>query len=285
MVAQVREGRMEYETGKVSSDVGRWGMIPEWLLDSGVSAQAIRLFAVLACKYADKETDHAYPSRKKLAKDCAVSDRSIDTYVDELISAGALLTTHRKRDDGSWGSNDYKVHYARPPGATSVEGGGTAGDPTSSSQLQTITQNQYPESVVPKKRRPPYAKPDWPIPPEWEPLQALEGYVPRDYTRSHRFFLGACALAHADPAVVVKAFALYWPVGQEAHGWKDPVASLVKTIDVQISKVKSGGLNGRAGKPGGNLEAADFDPKDPTGIVRAWTRQGPRPDGSRVPSV
>jgi hypothetical protein len=39
-------------------------MIPEWVLDAGISDKAIRLYCVLA-RYADNETHRAFPSTRK----------------------------------------------------------------------------------------------------------------------------------------------------------------------------------------------------------------------------
>ena len=53
-------------THPVRSDIGPYAIVPLWLLETGVSGQAVRLYALLAAKYADKH-GAGYPSRKALA--------------------------------------------------------------------------------------------------------------------------------------------------------------------------------------------------------------------------
>lgn len=97
----------------MKSDIGRYGIIPEWLLDSGVSATAIRLFAVLTVKYADRE-GVAYPGRKRLATDMGdISVDTIDRAVRELRDAGALEVEHRTGADGALTSNLYHIRFVR----------------------------------------------------------------------------------------------------------------------------------------------------------------------------
>ena len=99
----------------VRSDVGRWAMVPEWLLAADVSHGAIRLFAVLAAKYADRDTHEAHPSRKRLAADLRCSAHMITEYAQELEKAGALAVTHQARADG-WKPNIYVLRFAKPQG-------------------------------------------------------------------------------------------------------------------------------------------------------------------------
>ena len=96
------------------SDIGRFGIIPEWLLDSGISATAIRLFATLAAKYADRDTGESTPSRAALA--VAMGVRSVDT-IDrasrELIEVGALAVEQRFIGK-EFTSNRYMLFFAAP---------------------------------------------------------------------------------------------------------------------------------------------------------------------------
>lgn len=97
----------------VRSDIGRYAMVPEWLLATDVSANAIRLFAVLAAKYADRE-GLAYPSRRRLREDMGnVSLDTIDRAVADLVRIQALTVEPRRSDDGDPTSNLYTIHFAR----------------------------------------------------------------------------------------------------------------------------------------------------------------------------
>ena len=75
-----------------------FSIIPEWLIDAGVSDKAIRLYAVLA-RYADNRTHEAFPSRETLAERMACSAKSVDRATSELIQAGAV--TKRQRHNSS----------------------------------------------------------------------------------------------------------------------------------------------------------------------------------------
>ena len=90
--------------------------------------------------------------------------------------------------------------------------------------------------------------PDW-----FKPLQELPGYKPSDYGAAVGVIEAASGQAGVTPAAVVTAFFAYYARGRMLYGWKDPVRALVRTIDVQVSKVKNGGMNGTTGRG-----AADF---------------------------
>jgi len=85
----------------------RFSIVPEWLLDADISDRAIRVYSILA-RYADNDTLQAFPSRETLAKRCRCHWRSIDRAIDELVSLGAIVKTHRKHGD-SYQSNLYTL--------------------------------------------------------------------------------------------------------------------------------------------------------------------------------
>jgi hypothetical protein len=72
----------------------RFSMIPEWVLDAGVSDKAIRLYCVLA-RYADNETHRAFPSRETLAKRMGCHAKSVDRAASELLKIGAVTKKQR----------------------------------------------------------------------------------------------------------------------------------------------------------------------------------------------
>ena len=88
-------GREVIFISKITSDIGRYGITPEWLLDSLISDRAVRLFATLAAKYAGRDTDKAFPSRTTLALDIGCSVDSIDRAIKELEKVGALSVERR----------------------------------------------------------------------------------------------------------------------------------------------------------------------------------------------
>lgn len=97
----------------VRSDIGRYAIVPEWLLATDISANAIRLFAVLAAKYADRD-GVAYPSRRRLREDMGgVSLDTVDRSVSELVKIGAITVESRRSEDGDPASNLYTLHFVR----------------------------------------------------------------------------------------------------------------------------------------------------------------------------
>lgn len=90
-----------------------FALVPEWLLDAEVSAQAIRLYAVLS-RYADQE-GRSYPSRKLLADRLQVKAKdTVDRALKELTEVGAVTVRGRADEAGDQTSNEYVVHRANP---------------------------------------------------------------------------------------------------------------------------------------------------------------------------
>ena len=119
----------------ISSDTGPWAFIPEWVLYSGVSDRAVRLYCVLR-RFAD-EQEEAYPSRKSLAELMGCSTDSVDRACIELEEIGALDRSERRREDGGRTSNLYFVRSVDPrtPVRTAAEAPlGTAAETRNESQ-------------------------------------------------------------------------------------------------------------------------------------------------------
>jgi hypothetical protein len=71
-------------------------------------------------------------------------------------------------------------------------------------------------------------------------LSELQGYIDHtDNVKAERVIRQECMKHEVDSVEVVQGFVDYYPRGQVLHGWKDPVAALVGTIEVQIQKVKN----------------------------------------------
>lgn len=83
-----------------------FGMIPDWVLTHpDLSAEAVRLFGVLACYWANRSSQECWPSYATVAKRIGVNRRSVIRWVGDLRAAGAIETTKRLREDGSHTSN------------------------------------------------------------------------------------------------------------------------------------------------------------------------------------
>lgn len=84
---------MGLDSDSISSDL-YFSIVPEWIIDLPVSAQAIRLYAVLS-RYADKEDNTCYPSIKTIAKRMHTSDSTVKRALRELKEHKAVVVEQR----------------------------------------------------------------------------------------------------------------------------------------------------------------------------------------------
>lgn len=106
-----------------------FAMIPEWVLDSDISAQAVRLYCVLR-RFAD-QGGRCYPSRKRIADRMNVSPATVDRAVQELVDLGALLVRQRwNPETREHTSNEYTV-------LSNLRGGIRTSDETSPASEET----------------------------------------------------------------------------------------------------------------------------------------------------
>lgn len=88
-----------------------FAIIPEWVLYSDISANAVRLYCVFR-RYADQQGE-CFPGRKALAEKCRVSEATVDRLIDELERIGALQVRNRRTESGQYLSSVYKVFSTR----------------------------------------------------------------------------------------------------------------------------------------------------------------------------
>jgi hypothetical protein len=89
-----------------------FAIVPEYVILASISANAVRLFAVLN-RYANKK-GQAWPSRKTLAQVMEISVATLDRAKDELVSIGALTVEHRTGPNGDPTSNIYTLVMSSP---------------------------------------------------------------------------------------------------------------------------------------------------------------------------
>lgn len=106
---------MSEERSTASAD-HYFAIVPEWVLYSDVSANAVRLYGTLR-RFADQQ-GHAYPARKTLAERMKVSTATVDRAVIELVELGAIDVKRRPDPSGDWTSNSYFVR-STPKGVSS----------------------------------------------------------------------------------------------------------------------------------------------------------------------
>lgn len=131
--------------GRVHSDIGRFSLIPESILDAPISDRAVRLFATLH-RYADQNHE-AFPNRRTLAKRLRTSFASVDRAIKELVDIGALKVTQRRDAKGDPTSNLYQLIMVRPGGVSSpveipLVTGDESGSPTTEETVSPPVMNR-----------------------------------------------------------------------------------------------------------------------------------------------
>lgn len=96
---------------QVSTQIGPFSIVPEWVLDRELSSTALKLYIVLA-RFADYNTGMAFPSRETLAERMGCSEKTIDRAVIELVDAKCVEKISR----GRYNSALYKVLQVDPEG-------------------------------------------------------------------------------------------------------------------------------------------------------------------------
>ena len=99
------------EPHKLDAD-SYFAILPEWILDSDVSAQAIRLFALLN-RYANQQGT-CVPTQETLAKRMKCGDDTVARAAKELVAIGAIKITGRKKANGYRTSNLYTIRMTAP---------------------------------------------------------------------------------------------------------------------------------------------------------------------------
>lgn len=219
----------------VSSEGGRFAIVPEWIILRN-EPQPLRLYAWLASRYADRE-GVAYPSRARLATELGITTKTIDRALAALELNGSISVERRRTTGGDSDTNVYRLARMRSnnKGATPVSLGGDTDVPTGGD----IDVLEGRDTDVALTRPIPEPEPLEPERPWVVLLKELSGY------RSHPRMVDAieltCQGAGVEVGAVVAEFILYWPVGRVKHAWRDPLAALSRTIDVQIRKQLSSG--------------------------------------------
>jgi Mg-chelatase subunit ChlI len=135
---------------KVTTDL-KFSMVPEWLIDSGCTDKALRLYTVLA-RYADNDDLTAYPGRALLAKRMGCHRASVDRAVEELVNLGAITKTQRVAD-GRYTSSLYTVHRIRripqqPSHTHATTPTHPCDDPDAPMQQRTRTKEREPKEPI-----------------------------------------------------------------------------------------------------------------------------------------
>jgi hypothetical protein len=98
-----------------STDIGQYAIVPLWLVQSDISHTALRVFALLAGKYANRTTQECWPSHQRIADDLHVHRNTVAAGIAELVERGILVQRHRAAN-GLKTSNHYTLQFIKPAG-------------------------------------------------------------------------------------------------------------------------------------------------------------------------
>ena len=90
----------------------KFSMIPEWLLEIGVSPRAYMVYGALA-KFSNNQTKETFVSHSTLADKLSISRKTVQLAVKELEDQGCIFV-ERRYEDGHQKSNNYKLLWDKP---------------------------------------------------------------------------------------------------------------------------------------------------------------------------
>lgn len=101
-------------------DVGRFTIVPEWIVRRGFSPRALLLYVELGF-HADYQTGRCYPSHARLAAAMGCSVDTVQRAQRELEDGHAILVERRTNAAGERTSNLYTVLSVDPIGDRDVQ--------------------------------------------------------------------------------------------------------------------------------------------------------------------
>lgn len=114
-----------------------FAIVPEWVIYSDISANAIRLYCVLA-RHSDKDTGNCFPSRNTLMELSQQSKATLSASTKELAKIGAVVVIRRYGEDGKdYLSNLYKIITQNPHPSSEIEQGASSENEQPLSEIRT----------------------------------------------------------------------------------------------------------------------------------------------------
>ena len=274
-----------------------------WAQDCAPATKAVLL------ALADHADDDGicWPGRKGLAQKLGIVDRNVTRHIAHLVHTGLLKSEARHQADGTQTTNFYTlmgvatphdnsiIHpmiKVSPPLDENVQGRGAISSsprpqppyPPSPSQEPSLEPSVLLRTKSTQKKTPAIfgrrEKSKTSYPPFFEPLTTLPGFKSTAHDKAIATIRATCEAAHVDPLGVVSEFASYYNSFRFKHGWSDPVATLVRTLEVQIGKAvrANGTLGGHSSKA--NLAASTTAAADNARRRDVWSVQRARLEGA-----
>lgn len=242
----------------------RFAIVPEWVIDAGISDCAYRLYSVLL-RYG-QSSGQRMPGRATLAARLRKSSTdTVDRALKELVGIGAVRVEHRRRATGENLTNRYHL-MATPPGGTqratragSSGGGRTVAATPGRTDAAGVAADLRPDPVVPTQKNPPPA----PLPTSrssgagsWEPEPPMPPVEAAGAPDEHawsgdRQLLARCGITDL-PGVAAECQQLRRRAGRPARRWTPD-----RILEVLRQAIDSQGWPAAAAVPALRVLAAD----------------------------
>ena len=89
--------------------IRKFGIVPEWIIVSGVSARAVQVYALIVASWASRATGNCWPNRRTIAARLSISVDTLDRSISELEGIGAVIVESRYHPSGGQRSNKYWI--------------------------------------------------------------------------------------------------------------------------------------------------------------------------------
>ena len=90
-------------------DFGSFFTVDNRIFDFGLKPRDIAVYCCI-CRHINQRTGVAFPSRRKIAKECGIGKTdTVDKAILTLTEKGLLIKHHQMRPDGGYGSNIYTL--------------------------------------------------------------------------------------------------------------------------------------------------------------------------------
>ena len=219
-----------------------------------------KLTLVALASHAGDDGTRCWPGKALLAAEVGRDTRTVQRHLKHLIFWGFIsLISDTRRGRGR--RDEYLIQIDKGDASVSLPADkgrhqcrkretpvSLKGDTSVATSL-TVKNRHEPSDTPTQKRRP---RPAWEPPPFWAPLTRLKEYAPRNYGPTAKTLNAACENNGVDTLAVVEGFCKYWPTGKALWKWANPVRALIRTLNIEIDKVKGrprAGRNGRVERP------------------------------------
>lgn len=157
----------------------QFAIVYEWILYSGVTGEAIKLYAALQ-RFSNK-VNNAWPSMDTLSERVGMSERSVQRYLAELVEIDAVRVENRSRSNGSSASSLYHLWPYEKPGFTPPSVADLDDDksvtpppaPVTSPSVSPLERELINEHQLVKKKGRPRKNPEPKYTPEFEEFYSL----------------------------------------------------------------------------------------------------------------